>query len=87
MKFHIDIAMRNSYDVIVNKISINNFIETTNSYFIYNPNQEVNDKTLKDMYLYFKSKKEWDKVVRITTLRIKIKYYDKIKRLSRVNSK
>jgi len=87
LKFHIDIAMRNSYDVIVNKISINNFIETTNSYFIYNPNQEVNDKTLKDMYLYFKSKKEWDKVVRITTLRIKIKYYDKIKRLSRVNSK
>lgn len=87
MKFHIDIAMRNSYDVIVNKISINNFIETTNSYFIYNPNQEVNDKTLKDMYLYFKSKKEWDKVIKITTIRIKIKYYDKIKRLSRVYSK
>lgn len=87
MKFYIDIAMRNSYDVIVNKISINNFIETTNSYFIYNPNQEVNDKTLKDMYLYFKSKKEWDKVIKITTIRIKIKYYDKIKRLSRVYSK
>jgi hypothetical protein len=39
------------------------------------------------MYLYFKSIKEWDKVVKIRILRLKIKYYDKIKRLSRINSK
>jgi hypothetical protein len=40
-----------------------------------------------DMYEYFKSKKQWNKIVKITRLRIKIKYYDKIKRLSRVYSK
>lgn len=87
MKFYIDIAMRNSYDMIVNKLSIDNYAETDNCYFIHNPEQEVNDEILKDMYLYFKSIKEWDKVVKIRILRLKIKYYDKIKRLSRINSK
>ena len=86
MKFSLDIAMRNSYDVIVNKLSIDNFIETSNSYFVHNPEQEVNDETLKDMYLYFKSIKEWDKVVKIRILILKTKYYDKIKRLPKINS-
>ena len=87
MKFSIDIAMRNSYDIIVNKLSIDNFTKTSNSYFIHNPEKKINDEILKDMYLYFKSIKEWDKVVKIRILRLKIKYYDKIKRLSRINSK
>lgn len=87
MKFYIDIAMRNSYDMIVNKLSIDNYAETDNCYFIHNPEQEVNDEILKDMYLYFKSIKEWDKVVKITTLRAKIKFYDTTKRLSRAYSK
>ena len=87
MKFSIDIAMRNSYDIIVNKLSIDNFTETSNSYFIHNTEKKINDEILKDMYLYFKSIKEWDKVVKIRILRLKIKYYDKIKRLSRINSK
>ena len=87
MKFYIDIAMRNSYDIIVNKLSIDNFTKKTNSYFIHNPEKKINDEILKDMYLYFKSIKEWDKVVKIRILRLKIKYYDKIKRLSRINSK
>jgi hypothetical protein len=87
LKFSIDIAMRNSYDIIVNKLSIDNFTETSNSYFIHNPEKKINDEILKDMYLYFKSIKEWDKMVKIRILRLKIKYYDKIKRLSRINSK
>ena len=86
MKFSIDIAMRNSYDIIVNKLSIDNFTETSNSYFIHNPEKKINDEILKDMYLYFKSIKEWDKVVKIRILRLKIKYYDKIKRLPKINS-
>ena len=86
MKFSLDIAMRNSYDVIVNKLSIDNFIETSNSYFIHNPEKKINDEILKDMYLYFKSIKEWDKMVKIRILRLKIKYYDKIKRLPKINS-
>ena len=86
MKFSLDIAMRNSYDVIVNKLSIDNFIETSNSYFVHNPEQEVSNETLKDMYLYFKSIKEWDKVVKIRILILKTKYYDKIKRLPKINS-
>jgi len=86
LKFSLDIAMRNSYDIIVNKLSIDNFIETSNSYFVHNPELEVNDETLKDMYLYFKSIKEWDKIVKIRILRLKIKYYDKIKRLPKINS-
>jgi hypothetical protein len=57
--------MRNSYDIIVNKLSIDNFTETSNSYFIHNPEKKINDEILKDMYLYFKSIKEWIKWLRL----------------------
>ena len=87
MKFNIDIAMRNSYNVIVDNISLNDFKDCTTSYFIHNPSVEVTKETLLDMYRYFKSKKEWDKVVKITKLIAKIKFYDTTKRLSRVYSK
>jgi len=54
---------------------------------MHNPNVDLNDEVLEDMFRYFKSKKEWDKVVKITTLRAKIKFYDTTKRLSRAYSK
>jgi len=54
---------------------------------MHNPNADLNDEVLMDMFRYFKSKKEWDKVVKITTLRAKIKFYDTTKRLSRTYSK
>jgi hypothetical protein len=76
--------MRNSYDIIFNNVLLKDF---SNTYFMHNPNEEVTDDTLKEMHSYFKSKKEWDKVVKITTLRAKIKFYDTTKRLSRAYSK
>ena len=79
--------MRNSYEVILNNVSLRHFNDATNSYFIHNPKEEVTDNILKEMHSYFKSKKEWDKVVKITTLRAKIKFYDTTKRLSRAYSK
>ena len=84
MKFYIDIAMRNSYDIILNNVLLKDFGDT---YFMHNPNEDLNDEVLVDMFRYFKSKKEWDKVVKITTLRAKIKFYDTTKRLSRAYSK
>lgn len=84
MKFYIDIAMRNSYDIIFNDVLLKDF---SNTYFMHNPNADLNDEVLMDMFRYFKSKKEWDKVVKITTLRAKIKFYDTTKRLSRTYSK
>ena len=84
MKFYIDIAMRNSYDIIFNDVLLKDF---SNTYFMHNPNADLNDEVLMDMFRYFKSKKEWDKVVKITTLRAKIKFYDTTKRLSRAYSK
>ena len=78
--------MNNSYNLIFNKLSIEDFKSSYNSYFMHNPENEVTDSILIDMFKHFKSKKEWNKVVKITTLRVKIKYYDKIKRLSRINS-
>ena len=84
MKFYIDIAMRNSYDIIFNDVLLKDFGDT---YFMHNPNSDLNDEVLIDMFRYFKSKKEWDKVVKITTLRAKIKFYDTTKRLSRAYSK
>ncbi len=84
MKFYIDIAMRNSYDIIFNDVLLKDFGDT---YFMHNPNSDLNDEVLMDMFRYFKSKKEWDKVVKITTLRAKIKFYDTTKRLSRAYSK
>lgn len=84
MKFYLDIAMRNSYDIIFNDVLLKDFGDT---YFMHNPNSDLNDEVLIDMFRYFKSKKEWDKVVKITTLRAKIKFYDTTKRLSRAYSK
>lgn len=84
MKFYIDIAMRNSYDIIFNDVLLKDF---SNTYFMHNPNEDLNDEVLVDMFRYFKSKKEWDKVVKITTLRAKIKFYDTTTRLSRAYSK
>jgi len=76
--------MRNSYDIIFNDVLLKDF---SNTYFMHNPNADLNDEVLMDMFRYFKSKKEWDKVVKITTLRAKIKFYDTTKRLSRAYSK
>ena len=84
MKFYIDIAMRNSYDIIFNNVLLNDLGDT---YFIHNPNENITNEILLDMFKYFKLKKEWDKVVNITTLRAKIKFYDTTKRLSRAYSK
>ncbi len=87
MKYDLDIAMRNSYEIILKNVSLRNFSDENNSYFIHNPNQEVTDDTLKEMHFYFTFKKEWDKVVKINTLRAKIKFYDTTKRLSKIYSK
>jgi len=86
LKYYLDIAMRNSYEVICNKLSLDNFRDATTSYFIHNPNEEVTEDILKDMYNYFKLKREWDKVVKIMTLLAKIKFYDTIKGLSKTHS-
>ncbi len=87
MKYHIDIAMRNSYDIIINNVSLRHFDDVNNSYFIHNPTHDVTDDVLDDMYRYFKSTGEWDKVIKIATLRAKIKFYDTTKRLSKVYSR
>lgn len=87
MKYHIDIAMRNSYQIIINNVSLRHFNDATNSYFIHNPTEEVTDDILKEMHFYFSSHKEWDKVLKINTLRAKLKFYDTTKRLSEIYSR
>ena len=87
MKYHLDIAMRNSYDVIINKVSLRHFDDVNNSYFIHNPTEEITDDILKEMHFYFSSQKEWDKVLKINTLRAKLKFYDTTKRLSKIYSR
>jgi hypothetical protein len=85
--FDLDIAMRNSYDIIVNKLSLDNFKEGNNSYFIHNPKEEVTLETLQDMKTYFRSIGEWNKTLKVTTLIAKLKYYDTVKRLSKTYSR
>jgi len=87
LKYDINIAMRNSYEVILNNVSLIHFNDESNSYFIHNPIEEVTDDILKEMHFYFSSKKEWDKIVKINTLRAKIKFYDTTKKLSKIYSK
>ena len=87
MKYHLDIAMRNSYEIILNNVSLRHFNDATNSYFIHNPNEEVTDDILKEMHFYFTSQKEWNKVLKINTLRAKLKFYDTTKRLSKIYSR
>ena len=87
MKYDVNIAMRNSYEVILNNVSLTHFNNASNSYFIHNPIEEVTDDILKEMHFYFSSQKEWDKVLKINTLRAKIKFYDTTKRLSKIYSR
>ena len=87
MKYDINIAMRNSYEIILNNVSLTHFNDVSNSYFIHNPIEEVTDDILKEMHFYFSSQKEWDKVLKINTLRAKIKFYDTTKRLSKIYSR
>ena len=87
MKYDLDIAMRNSYEIILKNVSLRNFSDENNSYFIHNPNEEVTDDILKEMHFYFTSQKEWDKVLKINTLRAKLKFYDTTKRLSKIYSR
>tara|TARA_R110000796_G_scaffold252451_1_gene386846 strand:+ start:2703 stop:2966 length:264 start_codon:yes stop_codon:yes gene_type:complete len=85
--FDIDIAMRNSYDIIINKISINNFTKEESSYFIHNPNHGITLESLRDMFNYFKSIREWNKVFYLSKFITQIKLKNGIQRLSKKNNK
>ncbi len=62
----IDIAMRNSYDTIVNGRDSEEIIETEKiNCFIHNPNLPLKLKEIETMLEYFESTEEYEKCIQI----------------------
>jgi len=78
LRFDIDIAMNNSYEIIFKNKNLNNYSNSKNSYFVHNPNEKVTQEVLKDMYIYFLGKKEWRRCFKIGKKRVKIRYQNEI---------
>mgnify|MGYP003647932075 FL=1 len=62
---HLDLAVRNSYDVIINKKDIIDFIENEEGYFIHMPSEGATIEVLDDMEEYFSGIEEYEKCAKI----------------------
>tara|TARA_R100001086_G_C11746589_1_gene234085 strand:- start:323 stop:553 length:231 start_codon:yes stop_codon:yes gene_type:complete len=67
---YVDVAHRNSYDVIINNKDAKNLITRDDGYFIHHPAKPVTIDILEDLKLYFSEMEEFEKCIEI------IKYID-----------
>ena len=61
----IDMAFRNSYEVIINGKDANLLIKGDVGYFIHHPSKPISKDLLKDMSDYFASEEEYEKCIKI----------------------
>ena len=61
----INMAFRNSYEVIINGKDASNLIKGDVGYFIHHPSKPISKKLLKDMSNYFASEEEYEKCIKI----------------------
>jgi len=61
----IDMAFRNSYEVIINGKDASLLIKGNVGYFIHHPSKPITKKLLKDMSDYFASEEEYEKCIKI----------------------
>ena len=62
---NIDIAFRNSYDVIINDEDATLLITKDTGYFIHHPAQPITINILEDMRDYFSEVEEYEKCIKI----------------------
>lgn len=83
LKLNVNIAMENSYKLIIDKLSLDDFNDIKGCYFIHNPYREVQESTLNEMLLFYKEKRKWNKCLKIYTLKSKLKFNHELQRLSK----
>ena len=62
---NIDIAFRNSYDVIINDEDATQLITKDSGYFIHHPAKPITINILKNMTDYFSEIEEYEKCIKI----------------------
>jgi hypothetical protein len=62
---NIQFAMLNSYDVIVNKIPVEDILATTMPFIAHNPFAEPRKEDLLGMLEYFEEEEDYEKCIRI----------------------
>lgn len=87
LKLNVNIAMENSYKLIIDKLSLDNFNNAKGCFFIHNPYRELEASTLDEMLRYYKEKRKWDKCLKIYTLKSKLKFNYELQRLSKKYNK
>ncbi len=58
---HIDLAFRNSYDVIINDMEAKDLVIEDDGYFIHHPAEPITKEILEDLREYFSSIEEYEK--------------------------
>ena len=58
---HIDLAFRNSYDVIINGMEAKDLVVEDDGYFIHHPAEPITKEILEDLREYFSSIEEYEK--------------------------
>jgi len=62
---YLDIAFRNSYEVIINHKDAKNLIKNSEGYFIHHPANKVELYILEEMKDYFSETEEFEKCIKI----------------------
>lgn len=62
---NLDMAARNSYEVIINKKDAIELVGEDEGFFLHLPFEPVNKDVLNDMLEYFEEKEEYEKCIKI----------------------
>ena len=62
---YVDVAHRNSYDVIINNKDAKNLIIKDDGEFIHHPAEPVTKDVLEDLKMYFSEMEEFEKCIEI----------------------
>ena len=61
----LDVAMRNSYDIIVNKLDAGEILITDFGFLVHNPAKPLKKEELENIIYYFQSIEEYEKCIEL----------------------
>jgi hypothetical protein len=61
----LDVAMRNSYDIIVNKLDAGEILMTDFGFLVHNPAKPLKKEEVTNMIYYFQSIEEYEKCIEL----------------------
>ena len=67
-EFVVHVAMMNSYDILVNKMSPNEFLETDFPYFAHNIGRPPSNDDILNLIDYFSDQEDYEKCKELTNL-------------------